>query len=108
MLQKEDGSSSNDPIELGDIAKNYFENLFQAGSGVYDPVLNLISPRIEENDNNKLIQPLTREEIHAALFSMHPDKSPGPDGFNPAFFQNFWMVCGNDIFDAATLWLERG
>lgn len=39
---------------------------------------------------------------------MHPDKSPGPNGFNPMFFQNFWDVCGNDIFEAATSWLERG
>ncbi|XP_058774459.1 uncharacterized protein LOC131648725 [Vicia villosa] len=108
MLQKEDGSNSNDPKELKDIAKNYFENLFQAGSGDYEPVLNLISPRIDDSDNNQLIQPLTREEIHVALSAMHPDKSPGPDGFNPAFFQNFWDVCGNDIFDAATSWLECG
>ncbi|XP_058726534.1 uncharacterized protein LOC131597891 [Vicia villosa] len=107
-LQKEDGSNCSDPQELSDIVKKYFENLFQAGSGDYAPVLNLISPRIEESDNNQLIQSLTREEIHATLFAMHPDKSPGPDGFNQAFFQNFWAVCGDDIFDAATSWLERG
>ncbi|XP_058742267.1 uncharacterized protein LOC131614725 [Vicia villosa] len=39
---------------------------------------------------------------------MHPDKSPGPDGFNSAFFQNFWAICGDDIFYAATSWLECG
>jgi hypothetical protein len=39
---------------------------------------------------------------------MHPDKSPGPDGFNPAFFQQFWDLCGDDIFVAAKDWLDRG
>lgn len=28
---------------------------------------------------------------------MHPDKSPGPDGINPAFYQRFWNIIGNDI-----------
>ncbi|XP_058755068.1 uncharacterized protein LOC131628221 [Vicia villosa] len=27
---------------------------------------------------------------------MHPDKSPGPDGFNPGFYQHFWE-CGQPI-----------
>jgi hypothetical protein len=39
---------------------------------------------------------------------MHPDKSPGPDGFNPAFFQNFWHLCGDEVFVAAKDWLQRG
>ena len=28
---------------------------------------------------------------------MHPDKSPGPDGMNPPFFQQFWHVIGKDV-----------
>lgn len=39
---------------------------------------------------------------------MHPDKAPSPDGMNPAFYQNFWDICGNDIFHAACSWLETG
>ncbi|KAK2424247.1 hypothetical protein QL285_034627 [Trifolium repens] len=39
---------------------------------------------------------------------MHPDKAPGPDGFNPAFYQHFWELCGDDIFEAAKEWLDRG
>jgi hypothetical protein len=51
---------------------------------------------------------LTKVEIHEALLQMHPDKAPGPDGFNPAFYQHFWNVCGDDIFEATKEWLERG
>lgn len=28
---------------------------------------------------------------------MHPDKSPGPDGLNPAFFQTYWSIVGADV-----------
>jgi hypothetical protein len=52
--------------------------------------------------------PITKEELRTALFQMHPDKAPGPDGFNPAFYQHFWDLCGNDIFEAAKEWLDRG
>jgi hypothetical protein len=39
---------------------------------------------------------------------MHPDKSPRPDGFNPAFYQSFWNLCGDDVFAAVKEWLDRG
>ncbi|CAK8568525.1 unnamed protein product [Lathyrus sativus] len=79
------------------IAKDYFDNLFLAGQGVYEPVLELIQPTISADDNSKLLSPISKEELFNALSTMHPDKSPGPDGFNPAFYQKFWHLCGDDI-----------
>jgi hypothetical protein len=28
---------------------------------------------------------ITKEEVKNAVFQMHSDKAPGPDGFNPTF-----------------------
>jgi len=47
-------------------------------------------------------------EFKKALFSMHSDKAPGPDGLNPAFFKRFWHLCGVEIFHAAMNWLNNG
>jgi hypothetical protein len=94
--------------ELCEVALNYFNNLFKANSTMHDPILSLIAPKITHEDNDRLVMPITKEELKEALFQMHPDKAPGPDGFNPAFYQHFWDLCGNDIFEAAQEWLDRG
>lgn len=39
---------------------------------------------------------------------MHPDKAPGPDGYNPAFFQRFWHTMENKVFENCLEWLKRG
>jgi ribonuclease HI len=94
--------------ELGEVARKYFQDLFKSKEGSQEPVLSLISPRISAEDNAILEASITKEELKTALFEMHPDKSPGPDGFNPAFFQKFWHLCGDDVFTAVKDWLQRG
>jgi hypothetical protein len=70
-------------------ARNYFEHLFQANTTSHDPILSIITPKITQEDNDRLEAPITKDELKEALFQMHPDKAPGPDGFNPAFYQHF-------------------
>lgn len=38
---------------------------------------------------------------------MHPDKSPGPGGLNPAFYQKFWSTVGDNIFEAGRSCLDQ-
>jgi hypothetical protein len=107
-LIADNGIEAHTQEDLCEVAKQYFDTLFKPRNGDQDPVLNLIQSRVTEEDNFLLTAPLTKVEIQQALFQMHPDKSPGPDGFNPAFYQWFWDQCSNDIFTAAATWLERG
>jgi len=67
-----------------------------------------MSQCVSRDDNIMLTTLITKEELHQALFQMQPDKSPGPDGFNPTFYQRFWHVCGDDIFQEVVSWLDRG
>lgn len=55
--------------------------------------------RVDDAVNVGLLQPFIIEEFYLAIFHMHPDKAPNPDGLNPAFYQHFWDVCGSDVFN---------
>ncbi|GAU45522.1 hypothetical protein TSUD_186790 [Trifolium subterraneum] len=107
-LIADNGTESLTQEELCEVAKSYFDTLFKPRDRDYDLVLDLIQSRVTDDDNLFLTAPITKVEIQQALFQMHPDKSPGPDGFNPAFYQRFWEQCSEDIFSAASNWIERG
>lgn len=101
VIKQLDNGVGNVIVDQGgmcNVAKEYFQNLFFGGSCSYNLVLDVVNPRVSMEDNNRLTQPFTMEEFRLALFQMHPDKSPDPDGLNAAFYQRFWNLCGDDIF----------
>ena len=58
--------------------------------------------------NRKLIRPIYETEIKEAVFSMHPNKAPGPDGMSPFFFQRFWNIIKNDVIRAVLSFFRPG
>lgn len=54
-----------------------------------------------------LLAPFTGDDVKVALFDMHPDKSPGPDGMNPAFYQRFWNTVGEDVTTACLSFINN-
>lgn len=46
------------------------------------------------DQNAKLKEIPSDNEIKEATFSIHPDKAPGPDGFSASFFQANWDAVG--------------
>ena len=78
----------------------YFQALYMSEGSNDCGCTDVITSMISNDDNSFLTAPFTEMEIKEAVFSMHPDKSPGPDGIYPAFFQRFWHVIGNDVCGA--------
>lgn len=63
---------------------------------------------IDNEDNAQLTAPFCIEEFKQAMFSMQPDKCPGLDGFNLGFYQQFWTMCSDDIFNECCQWMNEG
>lgn len=88
------------------IVKDYFLKLFDKGDRPGQVCLNSFEPVISEEQNEMLVAELSFEEFSVAIKQMHPDKSAGPDGLNPAFFQNFWLLLGREVFQSCKRWLH--
>ncbi|KAM6545103.1 hypothetical protein CsatB_025839 [Cannabis sativa] len=82
---------------LQGVIKDYFSDLFQSSGTNLGTVLDRIRPSISCVQNEELLTPVSEDEVRSALFQMHPDKSPGPDGMTPAFYQKHWSIVGADV-----------
>jgi hypothetical protein len=52
---------------------------------------------VSEHENNQLVKDITEEEIAKAVWSLDPDKAPGPDGFPIRFYRSFWDIIKQDL-----------
>ncbi|KAL8092543.1 hypothetical protein AgCh_034709 [Apium graveolens] len=55
-----------------------------------------------------LLNDIEKQEVKQALFSMHPDKSPAPDGMSPGFYQKFWHIVGEDVYQSVQHFFQKG
>lgn len=68
------------------VVVGYFEDLFSTPSpSEFDSFLTNITPGITSKMNQRLLRVATEEEVRHALFMMHPEKAPRPDGMNALF-----------------------
>lgn len=85
---------------LEETMENYFNELFTASNTDWTEVVRCIPERIKDDQNQMLLIDIEKQEVKQSLFSMHPDKSPGPDGMSPGFYQKFWHIVGEDVFQS--------
>lgn len=96
-LKDEDGKWVNRGPELHNLIARHFQSLFKSSQGNVNTVLDCIENRISGPQNDLLVRKVCNEEVKQAVFSMHPDKSPGPDGLNHGFYQSFWDIIGGEV-----------
>lgn len=82
---------------LGNVMTGYFSNLFKASNTEWSEVVQCIDNRVTDVQNAILLRHVEETEVKEALFHMHLDESPGPDGMTPGLYQKFckisWQRC---------------
>jgi exonuclease III len=90
-----------DAHNIKEAAHNYFKNLYSAiemedlDPQVYP--LSEVPELITEEENERLSRPISDTEIKKVVFSMHPDKAPGPDGYTARFYIQCWNIIKKDL-----------
>lgn len=86
----------------------YFTNLFSVTQTNWSRVVQCLPTSTTNTQNAELLLPVTDEEVKEALFQMHPDKSPGPDGMTLGYFQKHWKIVGGDILKMVRNFFKEG
>ncbi|XP_073121701.1 uncharacterized protein [Henckelia pumila] len=107
-LQDNQGNSCFWGRGMEELILLYFQELYSTDGCIDDYIISNVSRLIDENQNRELTRPYEEQEILSALKSMHKDKSPGPDGMNPGFFQHFWEITGVHVKTACMEFLNKG
>lgn len=88
MLRKEDGTEFRGEAEIAKEVASYFANLFTSSQPQdCEQIFEGIPRTITKAMNRNLTRPVEDQEI--TIFSMNPNKAPGPHGMTPIFFQKY-------------------
>ena len=77
----------------------YYDKLFTANQIEENSVTVIqdLKPCVTEEWNESLTREPSPTEIKEALFAIHADKAPGPDGFSASFFHSNWDTIGSSV-----------
>ena len=99
-LHDVDGNWITEENGVERVAINYFEDLFSTTSpSDFDSFLTEVTPTITPQMNQNLLRLATEDEVKEALFMMHPEKAPGPDGMTALFFKHSWHIIKHDLLE---------
>lgn len=62
-------------------------------------MFSIIEPSISDQENDKLMEIPTREEVEETLMKIKGNSSLGPDGFTVSFFKKCWEIVGTNVIE---------
>lgn len=99
MLQDKTGAWITEPSKLRELVVQYWSDLFTEEEPNFDT--NNFSkgsfPLLTSRELEALTRPYAQCEVVLAIKSMQAFKAPGPDGFQPLFYQRYWDVVRESV-----------
>ncbi|GAU34270.1 hypothetical protein TSUD_321160 [Trifolium subterraneum] len=100
MLKNDSGQWVDDVFQIRNLATDFYRRLFadnQISRAWHNT--SITYPVLDTVVMNQLAAPICEGEVKKAVFSMHPWKAPGPDGFSAGFYQKSWDIVGKTIYN---------
>lgn len=98
IIEDADGKPVYKEEKIAKVIVQYLNDLFTSTPGEREDIVNIaLQPKVTAEENELLVRIPDPEEIKRAVFSIHADKAPGPDGFSAGFFHSNWESIGEEI-----------
>ena len=111
-LEKSNGEKTQNPKEILEEAKQFYENLYKKNENLtsyFDEYfLNDNIPSLSENEKNLCESAITPDECTSALKRMKNGKTPGSDGLSVEFYKIFWHSIKDLVHDSLIYAYENG
>lgn len=109
ILEDDEGNIFDTEEGIVSTISQYFRAIFSSsGADCLETVEEALTPCISDEDNAMLTQIPDKQEVTRAVFAIHADKAPGPDGFSAGFYHSYWDIVGDDIFRDIREFFETG
>lgn len=98
VIENQQGTPVYEEGQIAATIARYYSDLFtEASNGDPQIIAEAIRPTVSESMNELLTSIPDDFEIKNAVFAIHGDKAPGPDGFSANFYQGFWDIIGHEV-----------
>ena len=76
---------------------DFYKKLYNSDARLRPKMDGVSFRKLSISRGSSLEERFNQVEIRQAVFSLGGDRSPGPDGFPIAFFQQFWDLIEDDL-----------
>jgi len=94
------------------LVKHFKDRFYEPNSNSFDSILENLStlpiPKLSQQQVLQLDSPISNDEIEMAVFQLGAHKALGPDGTPAFFFQEYWAVVKQDIFNSTQAFFHSG
>ncbi|XP_077228466.1 uncharacterized protein LOC143861423 [Tasmannia lanceolata] len=106
-IEDQNGELCTKPQGIADILVNHFSCLLNHNISM---IGDLPEPqyKLSSDEAHDLVKPFGAEEIKEVVFNCDGNRAPGPDGFNGAFFKQFWYLIGGEVTKAIQYFFRSG
>ena len=92
-IRTEKGDITTDTEEIQRIIRSYYKSLYATKLENVEEMSNFLDkynlPKLSQDQVSSLNRTVSHKEIEAVIRNLPTKYSPGPDGFNAEFYQNF-------------------
>eukprot|EP00253_Pinus_taeda_P003096 PITA_03096 len=98
-INDSEGNHYNNQEDIKRAASSHFRSLLTETQEEidYSDLLQYLPKGITQEINESLNRDIEEEEIRKAIWTLQPDKSPGPDGFPINFYRDYWQLIKKDL-----------